>query len=358
MSYCERLQENSSISPSPGETREIFPWQTRIWQLLWEAKQKNRLPHALLFVGACDLEKKQFAEVLGAAMLCEQASVHGKTCGRCHGCHLVRAKSHSDLMVVEPAEPGQMIKIDQIRGVISFVNATAMQGGFRVIIVSPAHAMNLAATNALLKTLEEPTPNTLLILISNQSLRLAATMTSRCQKIFFQKPARDVALTWLQTQLSHSHQPFFLKDEQGEFELLLNLAEGAPLKAMELVTEGVAVLRQEMYQGLTTLSQGQADPLHLALQWQEHDVLIIFKLILNWLRDILRFKLTHGQVELINSDYQVIFKDIVQKISTENLLLYLDLVSQGYKKMVNMQNLNKQLLLEEILIRWVNYVSR
>lgn len=309
--------------------------------MLWEAKRKNRLPHALLFVGACDAEKKYFADIFSAAMLCEKPSQLGKPCEQCHACHLVRAKSHPDFISVTP-EQGQIIKIDQIRAVIQFVNETAMKGGYRIILIHPAHAMNLSSANALLKTLEEPTPNTLFILLSDQSLRLSATITSRCQKIIFNKPSASIALSWLKQK----------NTDNSELELLLALAEGAPFKALQLIEQNFLLLRKEFYQGLLLLSQKKADPLQLAQQWQEHDILLMLKLLLNWLRDLMRVMLASEQVELMNQDYRKVFSDVAAMLSLTTMLSYLDLTQQRYAKVVNLQNFNKQLLLEELLIRW------
>ena len=329
----------------------FLPWQKAQWQLLTESRQKNRLPHALLFVGVCDLEKKQFAQAFSAAILCEAPDVAGQACLHCHACHLVLAKSHPDLILIEPEQAGHMIKIDQIRAMVNQANETAMQGGYRVIIIHPAHAMNMAAANALLKTLEEPAAKTVLILISDQSTRLVATITSRCQKMVFRKPSRQAALTWLKEQ-PQSVMP------SSDCELLLKLAEGSPLKALAFVTDDIMGQRQAIYAGLVALSQGQADPLELAAKWQEYDMLNTLKLLLSWLRDMLRFKFSLGQTELINSDYQSIFVDIIKKTPNEGLLSYLDSVQQGYSRLLNLQNLNKQLLLDELLIRWTKiYVS-
>lgn len=355
----------------------IFPWQIKQWQILSEAKQKGRLPHALLLMGACDLEKKQFAEVLSASILCEKPDHEGQACGKCHACHLILAKSHPDLVLIEPEQTGHAIKVDQIRALIQQANETSMQGGFRVIIINPAHAMNTAAANALLKTLEEPAPKTLLILISNQSFRLPATVTSRCQKVVFQKPCYEEALQWLdavscQQKLASSEADLDalscqqkLASSEANLDasfrwydtnkaLLLNIAEGYPLQALALMNDGIMMLRQTIYQGLSALAKGQADPLELAAKWQEHDMLSLFKLLLAWARDLMRFKLTDGQAELINSDYRADFA--MMKLTRENVLNYQELVQQSYAKVVNLQNLNKQLLLEELLIRWTCYV--
>lgn len=323
----------------------ILPWHTNQWHLLWEATQRNRLPHAVLFAGACDLEKKHFAQSLSATLLCAKPTLQGESCKECHSCHLIKAQSHPDLIWVEPEEVGQIIKIDQVRELVEKVQETSMQGGLRIVILSPAHAMNMAASNALLKTLEEPAPNTLLILISDQRLRLPATITSRCQKVMFHKPARKMASAWLQSQLA--------KDS----ELLLRLADGFPLKALTLQAEGVMTLRQDLYQGLHALRSGKVDPLLFAVTCQEYNTITLLVLLQSWLRDFLRFKLTQGEAELINSDYRGDFADIARVISLENSVKYLDLVQYTYAKISNRLNLNKQLLLEELWITWTRYVS-
>ncbi len=321
--------------------RDIFPWQQKQWDLLQAMRLNHRLPHALLFVGASGLGKVRFAEAFSEAVLCE-SSGQMQACGVCHACNLVRANSHPDLCWVTPEQTGQMIKIDQIRRVVGSSNETAMQGGYKVIIIHPAQAMNQYAANALLKTLEEATPNTLFILISEQNLRLPKTITSRCQKIVFQKPEREDALNWLKSQ-----------GLENDLDLILNVAEGSPLKAKALVENKVMALRQSLYQGLSDLMQSKADPLQLALQWQEFDILAVFQMLLHWLRDLLRLQLTNSGEVILNRDFNSVLPAVLQKVSRLGLLRYVELVQERYACVLNLQNVNRQLLLEELLIGWV-----
>lgn len=327
----------------------IFPWQTTQWQQLVDAKQAKRLPHALLFLGVDGIGKKEFARTFANTILCNQADSNGNVCRTCHSCRLFQANSHPDFVYIEPEESARTIKIDQIRNVVEFVNASAMQGGFRVIIIHPANAMNINASNALLKTLEEPSANTLFILISNPNSYLPATIKSRCQKIIFSKPDPATALQWLTSQL---------KDNTINPELLLHLADGAPLKAKNLIDNGTLTLRKDLYQGLYSLSQKQADPLQLTTQIQEFELVTIFDLLFSWARDLLRLKLTHSESELLNSDYNKPLSDLNHKISKDHILQFNDLIQKGYKAIAHSLNLNKQLLLEEIFINWTHYVSR
>src|SRR6185312_1535313 len=145
----------------------LLPWQTPIWQSLLQRQARHCLPHALVFSGVDGMGKKEFARFFASYLLCMTPTTMGP-CGQCRSCHLQQAQSHPDLLWVEPEENSQIIKIDQVREVVDFVNGTAMLGGYRVIVISPASAMNMYAANALLKTLEEPTANTLFMLICNQ----------------------------------------------------------------------------------------------------------------------------------------------------------------------------------------------
>lgn len=315
---------------------KFLPWQSELVALLQASRERNALPHALVLTGACDLEKKQFAEAFSAILLCHSPK-KDQACGVCHGCRLMLAKSHPDFLLIEPEQ--SIIKVDQIREMVSQSQETAMQGGMKVIVIYPAHAMNMSAANALLKTLEEPAPNTILILISNQSARMPATIMSRCQKIIFKVPPHAVAVTWLRESLS----------EGAPIDLLLKLADGAPMKAVSLVEQ--LPIRQTIYDGLVALGQGEADPLEMASQWQEYDMLIAMRFILSWLRDFLCCQLVEGESQLINHDYHDAFLKF-KKVSNDKILAYYDLVKQKYTSMLHLQNLNKQLLLEELLIQW------
>jgi DNA polymerase-3 subunit delta' len=209
--------------------------------------------------------------------------------------------------------------------------------------------MNNNAANALLKTLEEPAPNILIILISDLNLRMPATIKSRCQKVTFSKPDYEVGVSWLQ---------FELPENTIDPRLLLNLAYGAPLKAKELATSDFFVLRQELYKNMDLLARRQLDPLQLAAKLQDQESLIVLNLLLVWLQDLLRFKLTMGNAELVNVDCQNIFATLARTIPYQNVLDYYDHVKKAYSYLARALNLNRQLMLEELFIRWIHYATR
>jgi DNA polymerase-3 subunit delta' len=325
----------------------LYPWQQDTWEQLARAKNTATLPHALLLVGIDGIGKRHFANIFANYALCKNPQANA-ACGVCHDCHLFRAATHPDFLWVEPEAAGKIINVEQIRSIVKRVNETTLTGGMRIIIINPATAMNINASNALLKTLEEPTPNTLIMLICNQGMRLPATIISRCQKVIFAKPAHPQAVAWLREQL---------EDDKIDPQLLLKLADGAPLKALFWMRENLFSLRKELYQGLHALSQGDADPLSLAVKWMDVDQSSLVDLILSWLTDLLRFKMTSDQDMLINSDYKNEIAKVSVALLKNNLLAYIDHLQLTRSHLSASLNLNKQLMLEDLFIRWAEYVS-
>lgn len=328
----------------------IFPWHKEQWQQIWKLHRETRLPHALLFSGIAGIGKKQFATALANSLLCSATNDEGMLCGQCHSCQLRSSQSHPDLLLIEPEESSSVIKIDQIRDVVDFVNQTALIGEYRVIIINPANAMNVNAANALLKSLEEPTEKCIFILITDQSGRLPATIRSRCQKIVFTKPDLAPALSWIETQSVDVEDPE-IKHQ------LLKLANGAPLRALELLSSDFLKQRHQLYQGLLALSQRKQDPLQFAATWLEVDFQRLYGLLLSFLQDLLRFKLTSGQADLINQDYKENIIQLMKKMKIKNIIRYIDCAQKTYATMTGPSNLNRQLVLEELFIEWVNHVS-
>lgn len=327
------------------ETKTVYPWQTTQWQQLIRLHQQQLLPHAFLFSGIAGIGKKHFANQFAQALLCLSPNAEGYSCQQCRGCHLVQAKSHPDLLYVEPQENGQIIKVDQVRELVEFVGSTSLQNGYRIVIVDPAHAMNLNAANALLKTLEEPGSNTLFILISDRGSRLPATIRSRCQKIEFHKPDKTIALQWMK------------ENNIEQAELLLRLAQGAPFKALAFLENDLLAKRNQLYQGLIALTKREMDPLQFAQQWQEIDLAIILNLLQHWIQDLTRMQLTNDDTMMMNVDFQEPLKTLAQNNSVGKMIEYVDCIQKTNAATTSGMNLNRQLVLEELFIKWVHHAA-
>jgi DNA polymerase III subunit delta' len=321
----------------------IYPWQQKAWQHLLSMKNNSRLPHALLFTGVAGIGKTQFTQSVIHALLCQQFQ-NDHYCGECHACRLIIGQAHPNVLWIVPEKAGHAIKIDQIRAANEFIQQSAFSGEHKIAVIHPADSMNINAANALLKTLEEPSPASLLILVSDQPQRLPATILSRCQRVTFHLPAKAEALSWLCSQLTI---------DEAQADLLLNLSHGAPLKALQLAKDDVLTQRQTLFAALQQLSEKKATPLALASDLQALDTLYLTDVCLSLANDLLRLQMQIK--ELNNADYENVLMPLSQKIKPDHLHIWLSLLLNLRKKIAGGLNLNKQLLIEMLLIRWMEY---
>jgi len=204
-----------------------LPWQREHWNRLNRQLQGDRLPHALLLAGLEHSGTEQLALALARLLLCQQPG-GGFNCGTCHSCELSASGSHGDFRWLQPEEKSRVIKIEQVRDLVSFITKTASFSARKVAVLAPAESMNLNAANALLKSLEEPGENTYLILVSRQLQGLPATIRSRCQIARLPAPSEDEALSWLQQVTGAARE---------ECQRLLALCDGMPLLAEVIYRE-------------------------------------------------------------------------------------------------------------------------
>jgi DNA polymerase-3 subunit delta' len=208
---------------------------------VWSALQARReqLPHSLLLIGQKGLGKFDLAKQFVASLLCEAPQMDGTACGKCLACNWYGQGNHPDFRILQPdamnddaeAEEGkkkasQQITIDQVRGLDEFLNVGTHRGGLRIVLVYPAEAMNRNTANAILKTLEEPAPSTLFLLVSSDPMRLLPTIRSRCQVMPVPIPNAQKA------------EKILAAEGVAEPARWLALAGGAPGLALELAGSG------------------------------------------------------------------------------------------------------------------------
>ena len=198
---------------------ELYPWQETAWKQLSLA----RLPHAILITGAEGTGKFRFASKLAMALLC--SDTQSRPCGECRNCRFFGAATHPDLHVLSSEAKLEFmdsvmvsfaerylederarakrktrrssIVIDQIRALIESASVKPHISENKVFLIDPIDSMTHAAANSLLKVLEEPPPNTYLILMAVNDQYLLPTITSRCQSLVIPEPDRDSSATWL-----------------------------------------------------------------------------------------------------------------------------------------------------------------
>lgn len=174
----------------------MYPWLHSQLETLRTRAQNQSLHHGLLFVADAGAGEEQLIEQLAKTLVCEQKSA----CGVCKGCSLYEAHSHPDILEVVSEKAS--IGIDLIRKVSEFVSTTSQLMGNKVIVIHEIDRMTESASNSLLKTLEEPSSNTFLLMSSSKPDDLLATIKSRCEKIRINLPSQSISLNWLEQQSS------------------------------------------------------------------------------------------------------------------------------------------------------------
>lgn len=249
--------------PAPLPAPRLLPWHVETTAQLRQAWTANRLPHAILVQGADGLGKRSFAAWLAAAVLCEKSGGNELNfCGTCASCALIKAGSHPDLHWIAPEEDKQQLSVDQVRAACEKLSKTSFRQGYKVAILEPAHQMTPGAANSVLKTLEEPAPNSLLVLLTSRPSGLLPTVRSRCQKLTITRPSATEAAAWLQQETG-----------KAVSAALLEFSGGAPLRALQYADGRFDALNQHMQKSLRDLLSGEADVTQVASEW-EKDALI------------------------------------------------------------------------------------
>lgn len=239
------------------------------------AHRAGRLGHALLIHEAPGAGGDWLAQWVARLVLCQSET--GAPCGACPACHRVASAQHPDLLVLQPIEDSQQIRIEQVRDLSVELGLTAHQGAYKVAIISPADTLNRFAANALLKTLEEPPPRTLLMLVVTQPSRLPATILSRCQRVRIRAPARTEAVAWLEAACG-----------PGDWNTVLDTVGEAPMLARAADPKAVVQVGTEVRRTLEEALAGGGDPVATAERWARAETPLRLRCIENWLTERIR----------------------------------------------------------------------
>ena len=319
-----------------------YSWQQSQWQKVQQQKQADKLPHALLLVGPEGLGKFDFAQHLAHSLLCQKPDNQGHACGQCTACKLIAAGTHPDMFFLMAEERGKAIKVDEIRHLSSDLTLTSQLGGYKVALIADAHDMNINASNSLLKTLEEPTSHSSLILVSSNPQKLPITVRSRCQQINFSIPEHQQALSWL--------------EEQGidQAEQLLGLAHGAPLLAAQLKQEDLLAHHQQLISVLLGTAKKQPVieqaekihklPLSYMLNW-----------LYDWVQDLIKLHQCGESAKLVHEIHKNQLIQLIPRSSLQGLYDFLDQLTKS--KRLQSMPLNTQLLWEDLLLSWSKQIK-
>ncbi|MFV2055009.1 MAG: DNA polymerase III subunit delta' [Thiohalomonadales bacterium] len=335
---------------------QLFPWTHVLFNDLFATQQRSKLPHALLISGIEGLGKLDVMQQFSRLLLCQHPT-HANSnhltqdsgtqlgCGTCHACNLFSAGHHPDFLTIEPEKKGGNILVDQIRRLNEFVSLKSHLGGMQVIIINHAHRMNRNAANSLLKTLEEPTDNVLLILISSKANALPATIKSRCQRRVLKTPSRADATQWLTTKYNN--------EPQSPETMLsaLQLSSGAPLLALDYLKEGVVEQYYGQLSHFLALSENKISVVEVASKWAAAEGAHAFLWLLHWVSRLIGFKFRLANAATHhNGKTEQQLQNLSMAVDLVKLYHYYDQLLVAIR--LSDSQVNKQLLLEKLLINW------
>lgn len=302
-----------------------LPWQHASWEKLIQQHRRQRLPHGLLLAGDEGVGKNNLALALAHRLLCDSPA-NEAPCGQCRGCELNESRTHPDLHVLSPGLKSAVIKIDQVRDVMRATLQTAQMAGARVIVITPAEALNLSSANALLKHLEEPGRDTYFILVSNRPGALPATVRSRCQRVSLATPQEDSVLPWLQ--------PYC--DSEQEAKELLSITRGRPVAALAIAEGGGTEQEAALLQGLDALVTGKINPSDMANLFKGETPETVLLRLLNYVESYVVSELSGQERPRGELQSAMILHEELQNL---------------YRRVSGAQNPNTALMLEHLCIK-------
>jgi len=320
----------------------LLPWHQAHWSNIVRARRSDRLAHGILLKEPAGAGAYEFAQYLGGSLLCLNPHDDYSPCGTCKSCSLYAAGNHTDLQLIQPEEQGRQIKVEQIRALIDNILLKSQYEGYKIAIIKPADALNRSAANTLLKTLEEPPPLSVLILVTQRPERLPVTIRSRCQQITFQPDFTELSRTWLTAKTNDAK----LADE------LLVLAKGAPLAALYMYENGTIEKQDTMLDELAGLSKLCVDPVKAAKHWNDMGAEQVMLWILRTMTDLIKLRADNTADILSQSGAWHRLQKLTNRLDLYKLMTCYDLLMRNYRLCTGQISYDAQGLLEEFIIHW------
>lgn len=325
-----------SMNPSNDQ---VYPWQEHVWKTL--TGRFPQLGHGLLFYGKKGCGKHAFAQHFLSWVLCLNKQPDA-ACGECSSCLWLKSDTHPNYVHISTDEDNKKqnakIKIEKIRELLPFVQQTV--DGWRVIVIEPAEALNIASSNALLKTLEEPGEKVLIILLAAHYLKLPATIRSRLQHFALDRIAPEQAQHYLQQHLTTA--------STQQIQLLMNLSNQMPLQAMQLAQKEWLNRRAEFVQDWQKLVTQKSMPMQFATKWNKElnfqDFIEMFEYLL---ADMIAVKL---QQQIKNTDLTL--NTLAEQYVLEVLFSIYEGLQQSKRKVD--QNVQTNLIIDQLSIQLMN----
>ncbi|MDP9180020.1 MAG: DNA polymerase III subunit delta' [Gemmatimonadota bacterium] len=308
-------------------------------EILRLALTSGRLHHAYLFVGPEGIGKRMLATALAQAVHC--GARVGDFCGSCVNCTRIADGNHPDVRIIEPPAGKKEISIQQVREFERELNYRSFTGKRKIIIVDPATLMNLASQNALLKTLEEPPQDSLIILIASSAGGLLPTVRSRCLRISFAPLGRAEIASYLRTKqgVTGDEVEFLAAMSMGSIGAALGLDKEAFVEKRRGWVGIVGAVKAGDYQSAVSAAE--------ALAGNRDDALKFLAWAQSWYRDLLVYGVTGDDGELVNLDMREQIEQHAAPAQSEQQIAALT-GSTAAAAAIH-RNLNRRMVLEKYL---------
>jgi DNA polymerase-3 subunit delta' len=296
--------------------------------------EKNRLYQSLLFLGPEAIGKKLVALEFAKFLLCEN-KLNFNACDKCPNCLKCLNLTHPDLHLLSK-DNLDWIKIDEVRQLQEVMRLRPFSSKVKIAIIDNAHMLTDEAANSLLKFIEEPSPQSLLILISNRFDSLFQTIVSRCQRLYFSSLSHqetEQALTELKPE------------NQKDVKILAKFCEGRLGQALLLSEPGTMFSeRNQLLHNL--LNKTNTDFSDFTLSLDKQNIQIMLESVLVFFRDMLLFKTGVDKDFLINSADFNTLKSVSQRIELVDIEL-------AIADILKAQELNRNNVNYKILLTWL-----
>lgn len=318
---------------------QVYPWQAQVWKTLTERFPK--LGHGLLLYGKKGCGKHAFAQHFLSWLLCLNKQTDN-ACGECSSCLWLKSDTHPNYVYIttdaDNKKQNAKIKIEKIRELLPFVQQTV--DGWRVIVIEPAEALNIASANALLKTLEEPGERVVIILLAAHYLKLPATIRSRLQHFALDRIAPEQAQHYLSEHLPTA--------SSQQIQLLMNLSNHMPLQAINLAEKEWLNRRSEFVQDWKKLVVQKSMPMQFATKWNKElnfqDFMEMFEYLL---ADVVACKLEQS---IKNTDLEL--NTLAAQYNLEVLFSIYESLQQSKRNVE--QNVQTNLIIDQLSIQLMN----
>jgi len=325
----------------------IYPWHQSSWDYYIKARSRNHLPHALLISGENGVGKQDFANRMVKSLLCinvnersQQGATELDACNKCQACKTYDANANPDYLGISLLEDKQQIGVDQIRQLSEFLSYSRSFNSYRVVLINQVERMNQNAANSLLKSLEEPTDNTVIILLASQLSKLLPTIKSRCQILSLKTPQKAQAKKWIEYNFP----------ETSNSEELLSMAYGRPVAALNIQPEEIES-RDGFGKDILGVINKQIPITQTAKKWEKFDQELLLNWQITWVQNLIK--------QAISSDSNIEYspdrssKTMLElgKLKSENQLwkIYQQLLQQ--KQYIH-TSVNPLMFVENMLMLW------